>query len=129
MTAKFDQFVKDEFSQAEGIAGFKPASEHLNAMYAFGDEHMVDGRSSVLALLQGPGDIVQVPPGWPHAVTNLELCCKLAWDYIDISHLSTYMMVRRDVACKFFVGEDIADDYMAVAHILNAAIVKACRQL
>ena len=90
---------------------------------------MVDGRSSVLAILQGPGDIVQVPPGWPHAVTNLEFCCKLAWDYINTSHLSTYMVVRRDVACKFFVWENTADDYMAVAPILNAAIIRACRQL
>ncbi len=129
MTALFDQFVTNDLGRPEGIAGFKPNVEHFDAMYAFGDRHMVDGRSSVLAILQGPGDIVQVPPGWPHAVTNLEFCCKLAWDYINTSHLSTYMVVRRDVACKFFVGENTADDYMAVAPILNAAIVRACRQL
>lgn len=82
--ANFRQFVKDEFGRAEGMAGFKPSSELFNAMYAFGDEHMVDGRS---------------------------------------------YMVRRDVACNVSVGEDIADDYMAVAHILNDAIVKACHQL
>ncbi|KAL3135234.1 hypothetical protein ABBQ38_006313 [Trebouxia sp. C0009 RCD-2024] len=125
MTATFDQFVTNDFGRPEGTAGFKPSVEHFDAMYAFGDRHMVDGRSSVLAVLQGPGDIVQVPPGWPHAVTNLEFCCKLAWDYIDTSNLSTYMVVRRDVACKFFVGENIADDYMAVAPILNAAVVRA----
>ncbi|DBA88603.1 TPA: hypothetical protein ACH3X1_004250 [Trebouxia sp. C0004] len=73
MTTTFNQFVTNDFGRPEGIAGFRPSVEHFDAMYAFGDRHMVDGRSSVLAVLQGPGDIVQVPPGWPHAVTNLEL--------------------------------------------------------
>jgi len=120
--ANFRQFVKDEFGRAEGMAGFKPSSEHFNAMYAFGDEHMVDGRSSVLALLQGPGDIVQIP-----AVGHMQ--SPILTSVATLSHLSTYMVVRRDVACNVSVGEDIADDYMAVARILNDAIVKACHQL
>ena len=102
MTGMFDEFVINDLVQPEGIAGFKPNAEHFDAMYAFGDRHTVDGRSSVLAVFQGPGDIVQVPPGWPHAVTNLEFCCKLAWDYIDTSHLSTYMVV---FMCKFTIAD------------------------
>lgn len=61
MTATFNQFVTNDFGRPEGIAGFKPSVEHFDAMYhTFGDRHMVDGQSSVLAVLQGPGDM-QVP--------------------------------------------------------------------
>ena len=95
MTAAFDHFVIHDLGQPEGIAGFQPKADHFDAMYAFGDRHMVDGRSSVMAVLQGPGDLVQVPRGWPHAVNDIEFCCKLAWDYIDTSLLSTYMVTQR----------------------------------
>ena len=98
-------------------------------MYAFGDGHKIDGRSSVVTLLQGRGDIVQVPPGWPHAVANLKFCGKLAWDYIDTDSLHDYLVVRRDISGPLFRGDQIADDYMAVGPILSATISKAVRHL
>ncbi|KAL3158294.1 hypothetical protein ABBQ38_010538 [Trebouxia sp. C0009 RCD-2024] len=129
MAAEFDKFVRQTLGHAKGLAGFHPESKHASAMCAFGDMHPVDECSSVLALHQGPGDIVQVPPGWPHAVNNLMYCCKLAWDYIDMGQLANYMAVQRDIVSPLFTGEGIANDYMAVAPVLSAAIAKACRQL
>ena len=40
-------------------------------MLAFGSQNAIDGRDVVVVLNQGPGDIVLVPPGWPHAVSNV----------------------------------------------------------
>lgn len=95
---EFAEFVKDTLGHATGLADFKPEARHFVAMWKFGDEHRFEGRSSVLSHYQGAGDIVQVPPGWPHAVCNLANCCKLAWDYYDIQQLSNYVVAHRDVA-------------------------------
>jgi hypothetical protein len=129
VAAKFDEYLRHTLGYVEGLAGFRPEPRYFSAMYAFGDKHKFDGRSSVLSIHQGPGDVVQVPPGWPHAVTNLSSCCKLAWDYIDMKQLSNYIKAQRDVSSPLFKGEGIANDYMAVAPVLSAAIVKACRQV
>ena len=37
--------------------------------------------------------------------------------------------VYRDVASPLFRGKGVANDYMAVAHVLSAAITEASRQL
>ena len=129
VASKFDQFVRHTLGHVEGLAGFQPEPKHCSAMCEFGDTNPADGCSSVFPIQQGPGDIVQVPPGWPHAVTNHMYCCKLAWDYIDMGQLANYMAVHRDVASTLFRGEGVANDYMAVAPVLSAAIAKAARQL
>lgn len=126
--ALFDKFVKEELGVAEGLSRLEPDPKYDGAMFAFGVEHAVDGRSSVLSILQGAGDIVQIPPGRPHAVINLDSCCKLAWCYYDMSQIANYLMVHRDIASPLFQGKEIAEDYMSVSRILNAAVVRFCRQ-
>ena len=52
--------------------------EAVSDKLAFGSQNAVDGRDVVVVLNQGPGDIMLVPLGWPHAVSNVMPCGKLA---------------------------------------------------
>ena len=123
VAAEFGEYIKEVFGHAAGIVGFKPQPQHYSNMYAFGDAHTIAGRASVLCLHQGPGDIVRVTPGWPHAVLNMLPCFKLAWDYLEMSHMATYLAVHRDIASPLFRGDETSQDYMAVAPVLSNMIV------
>ncbi|KAL3156268.1 hypothetical protein ABBQ32_012542 [Trebouxia sp. C0010 RCD-2024] len=104
---RFAEFVRDSLHHADGLQDFMPKPEHWELMLAFGSMNAIDGRDVVVVLNQGPGDIVLVPPGWPHAVNNVMPCCKLAWDHYDPRHLATYAAVHRDVASPLFRGAQL----------------------
>ncbi|KAL3137357.1 hypothetical protein ABBQ32_006889 [Trebouxia sp. C0010 RCD-2024] len=123
---KFAEFVRDSLHHADGLQDFMPKPEHWELMLAFGSMNAIDGRDVVVVLNQGPGDIVLVPPGWPHAVNNVMPCCKLAWDHYDPRHLATYAAVHRDVASPLFRGGTVGDDYMAVGPTVSQGIEQAC---
>ena len=123
---RFSEFVRDSLHHADGLQDFMPKPEHWELMLAFGSMNAIDGRDVVVVLNQGPGDIVLVPPGWPHAVNNAMPCCKLAWDHYDPRHLATYAAVHRDVASPLFRGGTVGDDYMAVGPTVSQGIEQAC---
>lgn len=123
---KFAEFVKNSLHHADGLQEFMPKPEHWEHMLACGSQNAIDGRDVVIVLNQGPGDIVMVPPGWPHAVSNVMPCCKLAWDHYDPRHLATYAAVHRDVASPLFRGDTVGDNYMVVGPTVTQGIVQAC---
>ena len=129
VAAEFDQYVKDKLGRAEGLSGFCPLPEHYQGMQAFGEEHKRDGRAYVFAVPQSAGCVVFVPLGWPHTVINLQACCKVAWDYLDMRLIDTFAAAHRDVISPLFNGDIIADDYMAVRPIVSVAMEKVARQL
>ena len=104
---RFAEFVRDSLHHAGGLQEFMPKPEHWELMFAFGSQHAIDGRDVVVVLNQGP-DIALVPPAWPHAVSNVMPCGKLAWDHYDPGHLATYAAVHRDVASPLFRGDSMA---------------------
>ena len=83
------------------------------------DQVCLEGRASVFCLPQVEGSLVTVPVGWPHCVLNCLPCCKLAWDFLELAHISSYLAAHRDICCPLFTGADIAQDYMACAPILS----------
>jgi len=123
---RFAEFVRDSLHHADGVQEFMPKPEHWDLMLAFGSQNAIDGRDVVVVLNQGPGDIVLVPPGWPHAVINVMPCGKLAWDHYDPRHLATYAAVHRDVASPLFRGDTVGDDYMAIGPTVSQGIEQAC---
>eukprot|EP00198_Chlamydomonas_reinhardtii_P009207 XP_001698544.1 predicted protein [Chlamydomonas reinhardtii] len=50
---------------------------------------LVVGRD-ILVLDQRHGDVVTVPPGWAHQVTNLKTCIKLAFDHHDLLEVAAH---------------------------------------
>ena len=79
----------------------------------------------MIVLNQGPGDIVMVPPDWPHAVSNVMPCCKPAQDHYNPRHLATYAAVHRDIASLLFRGDIVGDDYMAIGPTVIHGIEQA----
>lgn len=73
----------------------------------------------MVVLEQKGGDMVFVPPGWVHQVTNLQPCLKVAWDTYDARHYEQYCLLHRRIACKYF-GSTMADDYMSFNLLLWA---------
>ena len=123
---RFAELVRDSLHHAGGLQKFMPKPEHWELMLAFGSQNAVDGRDVVGVLNQRPGDIVLVPPGWPHAVSNALPCGKLAWDHYDPRQLATYAAVHRDDASPLFRGDSVEDDYMAIGPTVSQGIEQAC---
>lgn len=57
--------------------------------------------NSVVIVPQRHGQVVYVPPGWIHQVTNLQPCLKVAFDYYDPKHFGVYALVH-ELASKYF---------------------------
>jgi hypothetical protein len=81
------------------------------------------GSNSVVVLEQRHGQVVYMPPGWVHQVTNKEPCVKLAWDYYEPSNFGKYALVH-DMAAKLF-GDAMADDYVSVHQVVEKILDKA----
>jgi len=75
---------------------------------------------SVIMVEQHAGQMVYVPPGWIHQVTNKQSCLKLAWDVYDLSHMHYYAMLQKRLV-PFFKSA-MADDYMATNAVLENII-------
>ena len=65
----------------------------------------------VVELEQRPGQLVHVPAGWPHQVTNVSPNVKVAWDCYDACNMHKYMQLQSIVSQCFKDG--MANDYMS----------------
>lgn len=73
-----------------------------------------------ILIKQKGGQLVYVPPGWIHQVTNLALCLKVAWDFYSYKHFHYYAMIQTQIAKLF--GENMVEDYMAANAIMEVCI-------
>jgi hypothetical protein len=80
-------------------------------------------RDNVVVCRQRHGEMVVVPPGWIHQVTNLKPNIKLAWDTIDHRQFAAYALLHTSIATKYFRGV-MAEDYMAVNRVIEIELLK-----
>ena len=123
--AAFAKWVK-MYMHAGDLSSVRPKPQQWPKMIAFGIQHPIDDRASVLVMNQHAGDVVVIPPGWPHTVSNLLPYIKHAHDYCLRSELATYAAVHRDVASIFFRGEHVPQDYLAVSHVVKQGMLQLC---
>jgi hypothetical protein len=97
-------------------AGGKPLThDEMKELVEFiGD--LPHGAAGAFIVPQGPGDVIAVPPGWMHAVTNVQPCVKLAYEFIRINQLITYMTAWNQV--NVLHGLNNAESYMNVIAVL-----------
>jgi len=67
------------------------------------------------------GDVVFVPPGWVHAVTNLRPNWKLARDYFCDQEIPSYAFFRKKIGCGIF-GQRVPADYMSLDKLCRKEI-------
>lgn len=70
----------------------------------------------VVVVEQKAGQMVCVPAGWAHQVTNQATCLKVAWDYYDAVHLHNYVQLQQ-LASTYFKAS-MSHDYMSVNMII-----------
>eukprot|EP00887_Chlorella_sp_A99_P003934 scaffold11.g3934.t1 len=87
----------------------------------FGDV-VIEGEDAVAVLEQRAGDCVWVPPGWVHAVLNVQPNVKLAWDAFDWQNMAAYVESEQRIASGVTAGSN-ARDYMAVASAAAAFLL------
>ena len=80
------------------------------------DEHQ---RNYVQIVFQHHGELIHIPSGWIHQVTNLQDCIKVAWDYYVPAHMSCYASAWKLIHAQ--VTKTNASDYMAFMGVLNNA--------
>jgi hypothetical protein len=74
----------------------------------------------VVEVKQCPGQLVRVPAGWPHQVTNVSPNVKVAWDYYDPSNMHKYVQLQ-SIAAECFKGS-MAKDYMSFNMVLSSLV-------
>jgi hypothetical protein len=75
------------------------------------------GRDKVFTLDQHHGDMIEVAPGWGHAVENLSPNVKIAWDRCQWKHLRNYV-----VSWKRHAKLKVPGDYALLdQHLLKMA--------
>lgn len=75
----------------------------------------------VVMLEQKPGQLVHVPPGWVHQVTNMSPNVKVAWDYYDANNMHKYVELQHKLASRYFKGS-MARDYMSFNMIMSVLV-------
>ena len=71
----------------------------------------------VVVVEQGSGQMVHVPAGWAHQVTNFSPNLKVAWDFYDANNMHKYVQLQ-SLASKYFQGS-MAKDYMSTNMIMS----------
>ena len=112
-----DGALKAELGREEGLRSSKllTLSEGEKLQVAVGVD--ADGHFLVHLKLQQAGELIHVPPGWFHQVTNLVDCVKLSWDVLRPSELTQYIQVWKDVISRQDV--DVAADSSGVFALLE----------
>jgi hypothetical protein len=109
-----------EWLKAKTGKSFSDTSIHLTTelvsqLQAFANGIMPCG-GGVVVLNQCAGDMVYVPPGWVHQVTNALPCLKVAWDFYEDAHWALYAQMHHKIIVPLF-GSQMAEDYMGFARI------------
>jgi hypothetical protein len=60
-------------------------------------------------------DAVQIPPGFPHAVTNLQPCVKVACDGVQIDSLPWFAEMQNTMGRRFGYGRQNPADYVELS--------------
>ena len=74
----------------------------------------------VVEVSQCPGQMVRVPAGWPHQVTNMSPNVKVAWDYYDPNNMHKYVQLQ-SIASKSF-KDSMARDYMSFNMVMSTLV-------
>ena len=80
------------------------------------------GADAVVVLEQHHGDVVTVPPGWVHQVSNRQTCLKIANDLYVKCNYGLYALLWRRIASPLF-GKAMFPDYVGLNSVLAAEIV------
>ncbi|DBA96115.1 TPA: hypothetical protein ACH3X1_015671 [Trebouxia sp. C0004] len=91
--------------------------EHLGV-----DEH---GRQYLVRLEQRHGQLVEIPPGWIHQVTNLVECLKMAWDVYELAHVPDYVASWHHISSQVTCSN--SEDYMSCRLLIHSALSHSCR--
>jgi len=70
---------------------------------------------AIVKLEQKVGQVVHVPPGWLHSVFTLQPCVKMAWDFMESTHLAWYAAAWMHIATRV---PGTAKDYMWLSSLL-----------
>jgi hypothetical protein len=76
---------------------------------------------SVVFVEQHARDVVYVPPGWAHQVTNLQPCLKVAWDVYVPQHFASYALLHSTIAAPLFQNA-MPEDYMAFNRVAEEVL-------
>jgi oxalate decarboxylase/phosphoglucose isomerase-like protein (cupin superfamily) len=71
-------------------------------------------------IFSAPGDVVYVPAGWAHSVTNIRRNVKIAFDIYDGHHYHLYAATA--AAASTYFGEANIADYMQVPEVLRSVL-------
>jgi len=82
------------------------------------------GSANVIILLQEPGHLVSIPPGWYHWVLNLRPNIKVAWDPTEPKRMHEYLVVWRDIVCGR-IGPAMPADYTSTLDAFVEAVSNA----
>jgi hypothetical protein len=74
--------------------------------------------SGVLVMEQRHGQIMFVPPGWAHAVVNVQPCIKVARDLYNSMHFPLYAIVARS-SLRYLFSEDYMNLPTVALHYLR----------
>jgi len=109
----FETIGKVHLSEQE----IQALDEHLGV-----DEH---GRQYLVRLEQRHGQLVEVPPGWIHQVTNLVECIKMAWDVYELAHVPDYVASWHHISSQVTCSN--SEDYMSCRLLIHSALSHSCR--
>ena len=82
-----------------------------------------NGQPYCIKIQQRHGQLVYVPPGWLHQVTNVAQCMKMAWELYDLEHTAHYVASWHYTASK--ITRNNAEDYMACRRVVQEGFLKA----
>jgi hypothetical protein len=100
--------------EGEQLQAFR---DHLEA-HKESHKAAIGVENATVVLHQHAGDMVHVPVGWVHQVTNLSPCVKVAWDLYIPHHTHMYIELIHRIASKVF-GTQMALDYMGANSVLG----------
>ena len=83
------------------------------------------GVEMIVIIKQCHGDMVHVPAGYMHQVTNILPCVKIAWDQYVVQHLHRYALSWRYISSKI----RNSPDYMSSAVLVKQAILDYSQRL
>ena len=81
------------------------------------------GNNNVVVVMQKHGDLVHVPPGWMHQVTNLGPCVKLAFVFLKPGSVGAYLEVYNLVQ-KHGLFRHFHTDYVGLQVFLKKRLLE-----